>query len=137
MLALEQYLAGDVVDGRRHPGPDLARAARPAVGGLGRRWQRRPPLARPVGGQRRVEELAEPPGVGERRVVGGRPGQGGIDAETDDLHPAAVGPAQRAGREAQVGHPGGVGGGERLGPLGDDLGALPRFERPVGEHVVQ
>ena len=66
----------------------------------------------------------------------------GIDAAlsgttSDDLHPAAVGPAQRAGREAQVGHPGGVGGGERLGSLGDDLGALPRFERPVGEHVVQ
>ena len=69
------------------------------------------------------------------KVVG--PGQGGVDAQTDDLHPAAVGPAQRAGREAQVGHPGGVSGGERLGSLGDDLGALPGLERAVGEHVVQ
>src|SRR5216684_3387573 len=76
-------MAGELVDRGRYAGGDLARAPWPPVGQW-RRRQRRAVRPGPVTGERRVEEHAEPLGVGERRVLSGRPGQGGVDAKTED-----------------------------------------------------
>src|SRR5229473_581858 len=71
------------------------------------------------------------------RGLRGRPGQGGVDAETEDLHTAAGRPAQRIRGQAEVGQPGLVSHGESLRSLGDDLRTVRRVEGAVGEQVVE
>ena len=121
--------AGDVVQGGRHACPYLPWPSRLAVGER-RGRQRRVVRSGPHPGERGVQQASQAVGVGQRRVLGGGPGQRGVDPDAGDLHPAAGGPAQRLRGQAQMGQPGRVRDRQRGGRLGDDPGPGDRVNRP-------
>ncbi len=126
--------AGKLGQRLRHRGDDLPRSARLTIGDRSRR-QGRIVRTWPASGERGVEQPAEAAGVSEYRVLRGRTGQRGIDAEPDDLHLAGLAQPDRARRQAQVSNAGRVRRRQCGSRLGDHASASRGLERPGRQQV--
>ena len=131
-----QRPAGNRVQPGRDPGPHLAGAAE-LVTAARRRWQRCPLGPRPATGQGRIQQPAQPPGIGQRRVSCRDPGERGSDTQTGDLHLIRRIPPHEPGPQAQMCQPGRMGRRERPRGLGDDGGGAGRLGRARCQQVPQ
>ena len=137
---LDQDALGDLVEGPGNAGPALARRQEAAVGGPRRRGEAAPRTGRPAGGERGVEQAADPQRIESGRIGvadTARGGQRGLGRQADDLERAGLGDDDAVGVEPLVAQTLVVCSCQRFGDLADEEPCLLRRQRPVTQDRAQ